>query len=73
MSSRQATVERWAADGGGWARADDGTRFALPAGLLAGSAQRLLRVGQRVHVELSEGVAVDVRLPGAQSTEPEPP
>ena len=73
MSSRQATVQWWAAEGGGLARADDGTQFALPAGLPAGSGLRHLRVGQRLHIELSEGVVVDVRLPGAQSTEPEPP
>ena len=56
----QATVRRFDADGGS-AVLDDGTEVALPAGTLVGA--RVLHRGQRVHLVLSGGVVLQVRLP----------
>lgn len=63
MSSVQATVKEWVPGTGGSAFLDDGTVLVLPAECLQDSAFRFLRLGQRVRLELTDGLVVAVALP----------
>ena len=59
----QATVRTWDPDVGGSALLDDGSVIELPAGALQGSVFRFVRPGQRVRLEVEDGVVVVVALP----------
>lgn len=59
----QATVRHWSPETGGSALRDDGTSVVLPPGCLRDGPFRLLRVGQRVRLELVDGQVVHVDLP----------
>jgi hypothetical protein len=64
VTTRQATVRSWdAADLGGSALLDDGTRVLLPPRCLQGSVFRFLRVGQRVTLTFDGETVVEVGLP----------
>ena len=62
MTSLQATVRAWDPEQGGSALLDVGTVVALPAEALRGSVFRLLRTGQRVRLEFTDGVVTAVGL-----------
>jgi hypothetical protein len=59
----QATVRTWDADDGGTVFLDDGTVVEVPREALEGSVFRFLRPGQRVQLEIADGVVVAVGLP----------
>jgi cold shock CspA family protein len=59
----QATVRSWDPETGGTVFLDDGTVVEVPREALQGSVFRFLRAGQRVRLELEEGVVVAVGLP----------
>lgn len=59
----QATVRTWDADNGGTVFLDDGTVVQIPRDALQGSVFRFLRPGQRVQLEIADGVVVAVDLP----------
>jgi hypothetical protein len=59
----QATVRTWDPENGGSAFRDDGSVVDIPREALQGSVFRFLRPGQRVRLELADGVVVAVGLP----------
>ena len=63
MTSVQATVKDWEPGTGGSAFRDDGSVLLLPAGCLQDSVFRFLRLGQRVQLEVRDGVVIRVGLP----------
>ena len=60
---RQATVRDWDPLAGGSAFLDDGSVVALPPDCLRDSIFRFLRLGQRIALEVVDGVVVRVDLP----------
>lgn len=59
----QATVRTWDDGSGGSVFLDDGTVVPVPREALEGSVFRFLRPGQRVRLELVDGVVTGVDLP----------
>ena len=53
----------WDATSGGTALLDDGTVVALPPDCLRGSVFRFLRLGQRVRLQVEDGLVTGVDLP----------
>jgi cold shock CspA family protein len=56
-------MRTWDPDVGGSAFRDDGSLVEIPREALQGSVFRLLRPGQRVKLEVEDGVVVAVALP----------